>query len=93
MDYLKNQDLKIPYFYSIEFQKFSKIHQSHSDTKICQITGLSKNQDLKIPYFYSIEFQKFSKIHQSHSDTKICQINGLSKFSQILKFYKSKFSK
>ena len=30
---IKNQDLKIPYFYSIEFQKFFKIHQSHSDTK------------------------------------------------------------
>ena len=39
---IKNRDLKIPKFYSIEYENFSKNYQTEINEKICQINGLSK---------------------------------------------------
>ena len=63
---IKNRDLKIPKFYTIEYENFSKFYQ----TQINEIIYLSekwiiKNRDLKIPKFYSIVYENFSKFYQT----------------------------
>ena len=70
---LKNRDLKIPKFYSIEYENFSKFYQTQINENICQKNGLSKNRDLKIPKFYSIEYENFSKFYQTQINENICQ--------------------
>ena len=72
---IKNRDLKIPKFHSIEYENFSKNYQTQINEKICQDKLIIKNRDLKIPKFHSIEYENFSKNYQTQINEKICQIN------------------
>ena len=72
---IKNRDLKIPKFHSIEYEKFLKFYQTQINEKHLSEKWIIKNLDLKIPKFYSIEYEKFLKFYQTQINEKICQIN------------------
>ena len=41
---IKNRDLKIPKFYSIEYENFSKNYQTEINEKICQKMNYQKSR-------------------------------------------------
>ena len=51
---IKNRDLNIPKFYSIEYENFSKFYQTQINEKYLSEKCIIKNRDLKILKFYSI---------------------------------------
>ena len=67
---IKNRNLKILKFYSIEYENFSKFYQTQINEKYFSEKWINKNRDLKIPNFYSIEYEKFSKFYQTQINEK-----------------------
>ena len=72
---IKNRDLKIPKFHSIEYENFSKNYQTQTNEKILSYKWIIKNRDSKIPKFHSIEYENFSKNYQTQTNEKFRQIN------------------
>ena len=64
------KNIKIPKFYIIEYENFSKFYQTQINEKYLSGKCIIKNRDLKIPKFYSIEYENFSKFYQTQINEK-----------------------
>ena len=62
--------MKIPKFYTIEYENFSKFYQTQIDEKYLSEKWIIKNRHLKIPKFYTIEYENFSKFYQTQINEK-----------------------